>query len=79
MNEIHSTFANLIFTYGIVGLLLFTMPYFYIILNKNLFNIITLGIYLVFTLVHSTLRWPLFWIIPYLIYFIDKKRTHVWN
>lgn len=79
MNEVHSSFANLLFSYGIVGFIFFTIPYLYIISNKNLFTIVCFGIYLVFTLVHSTLRWPLFWAIPYLLFYIDKKRSYVWN
>ena len=80
LNEIHSTFANLLFSYGLVGSLFFIIPYLYIIKTRNWFNITILFIYLIFTLAHSTLRWPLFWLIPMFILIINKKnQSCVWD
>ena len=66
--EIHSTFANIIFSYGIFGLIIFMIPLFNFIRQKSLMIVLLLFAYYFFTLVHNTLRWPLFWIIPYLLY-----------
>ncbi len=68
--EIHSTYANVLFSYGIIGLVLFSLPFINFINRKSFYLSIILGSYLVFTLVHNTIRWPLFWIVPYLMYFI---------
>jgi hypothetical protein len=73
LNEIHSTFANLIFSYGLIGFLFFIIPYLFIIKTQNWFNIITLFIFLIFTLAHNTLRWPLFWLVPLFILIINNK------
>ena len=79
MNEIHSSFANILFSYGFIGLILFIFPYLYILKSKNNFLIFCLLIYFVFTIVHSTLRWPLFWILPYLTYHINLNKKYVRN
>lgn len=68
VNEIHSTYANVVFSYGIIGLILFGMPTLNFIRRKPLIVSALLGAYLIFTVVHNTLRWPLFWILPYLLY-----------
>jgi len=68
--EIHSTFANILFSYGFFGLILFILPFINFIKLRPLIYTLLLGSYLFFTLVHNTLRWPLFWIIPYLMYLI---------
>lgn len=75
--EIHSTYANVFFSYGIIGLFLYCLPLIFFIKKKSLILVIIVIFYLVFTLVHNTIRWPLFWIIPYLIYKIpfSKKNT----
>ncbi len=70
--EIHSTYANVLFSYGIFGFFLFVLPIINFIKKKSFFLSIILGAYLVFTLVHNTIRWPLFWIVPYLMYFIPS-------
>jgi hypothetical protein len=67
--EIHSTYANILFSYGIFGLIFVILPIINFIKRKSLILIMLLGSYLIFTLVHNTFRWPLFWIIPYLLYF----------
>lgn len=70
--EIHSTFANILFSYGFCGLILFSLPFINFIKLRPLIYTSLLGSYLFFTLVHNTLRWPLFWIIPYLMYLIPS-------
>lgn len=77
-NEIHSTFGNILFSYGFVGIFLFAIPLFKVILYPfRIFSIIFL-FFLIFTFTHNVFRWPLFWIIPYLM-FCMKKSDHVRN
>jgi hypothetical protein len=73
--EIHSTFANVLFSYGIFGLVLFLLPYINFVRKKSFFLSIILGSYFIFTLVHNTIRWPLFWIVPYLMYIIPLSNS----
>ena len=73
--EIHSTFANILFSYGIVGLIIFMMPFLNFINRKSIILILLLGSYFIFTLVHNTIRWPIFWIIPYLLYTLHLQNN----
>lgn len=75
--EIHSTYANILFSYGVVGLVFILLPILNFIKRKPLVLSLFLGAYLVFTLVHNTIRWPLFWIIPYLMYLIPSSRFEI--
>lgn len=75
--EIHSTYANILFSYGVVGLVFILLPILNFIKRKPLVLSLFLGAYLVFTLVHNTIRWPLFWIIPYLMYVIPSSRFEI--
>lgn len=72
--EIHSTYANVFFSYGFIGLLFIILPIYNFIQRRPLILSLLIGAYLVFTLVHNTIRWPLFWIIPYLIYILPSSR-----
>jgi hypothetical protein len=71
--EIHSTFANIIFSYGIVGMIIFIIPILNFFKRKSLILSLLLCSYYFFTLVHNTIRWPFFWIIPYLLYLIPYE------
>jgi hypothetical protein len=73
--EIHSTFANIIFSYGIFGSIIFMIPLLNFIKRKAFMITLLLCSYYFFTLVHNTLRWPLFWIIPYLLYIIPLPKN----
>lgn len=77
LNEIHSTFANIIFSYGFLGLVLYFFSFIEIYKNPLSIYSFFLTCYFLFTLTHNTLRWPLFWILPYLFYTYYKK--HVRN
>lgn len=69
--EIHSTLANVLFSYGFLGFILFLIPYSFI--TPKIFSNLTFLVvaYFIFTLVHNTIRWPLYWIVPYLVYKIS--------
>lgn len=72
--EIHSTFINLIFSYGIVGFLIYSIPFF-IFFRKRYSNIlIVIFAFILFTLVHNMLRWPLFWLTPYFLFRLVKYK-----
>ncbi len=71
-NEIHSTFGSLFFSYGLIGLLLFVLSLLKVTLYPFSINSIIFLVFLIFTLTHNVLRWPLFWVLPYLMFCIKK-------
>lgn len=77
-NEIHSTFGSLLFSYGLVGFLLFSIPLFKVSMFPLRKNSYIFLFFLLFSLTHNVLRWPLFWILPYLMFFV-KKNSYVRN
>ncbi len=74
--EIHSTYANVLFSYGLVGFCLFLYPVIIFIKRKSFYFSFILILYLIFTLVHNTIRWPLFWIVPYLMYLMPSTKCN---
>jgi len=72
-NEIHSTFGSLLFSYGLLGFLLFSIPLFKVMIFPFKLNSYIFVFFLLFTLTHNVLRWPLFWIIPYLMFCVKKN------
>lgn len=60
--ELHSTFLNLIFSYGIIGFFLYVRAIITLLANSYLDIIILFLILSIFANVHMTLRIPLFWI-----------------
>lgn len=77
-NEIHSTFGSLIFSYGLIGFLIFSIPLLNISLKSYSMYSVIFFIFLLVTLTHNVIRWPLFWVLPYLMFCI-KKSDHVRN
>ena len=75
LNEIHSSYANVLFSYGLIGFILFFYSYFKIFINQNFTVSSLILLYLSFSILHNTIRWPLFWVIPILIYYngLNKK------
>lgn len=66
--ELHSTLFNIFFSYGTVGLLLFGFALYEIIKKSPTSSKVLLGVLILYTLAHMTLRSPLFWISLLLIY-----------
>ncbi len=60
--ELHSTFFNILFSYGIIGLALFLTGISPIFKRAPTEVIIYFMILVLYTLVHMTLRSPLFWV-----------------
>ncbi len=77
-NEIHSTFGHILFSYGFVGLILFVSSLLKVTLDSFRIISIIFLIFLMYTLTHNVLRWPLFWVLPYFMFCI-KKTDHVRN
>ena len=77
-NEIHSTFGSLIFSYGLIGFLIFMIPLLRISLLPFKINSVIFLIFLLVTLTHNVFRWTLFWVLPYLMFCV-KKVDHVRN
>lgn len=66
--ELHSTFFNILFSYGIIGFSLFVYAIFSIFRNSPNDVKLILFILILYTLAHMTLRAPLFWISILLLY-----------
>jgi len=76
--EIHSTFFNIFFSYGLVGSILFLLAFFYIIGKNNQREKVIIFLTLfIFSLGHMTLRIPLFWIAVTSIYFYQIKNSRI--
>lgn len=68
--EIHSTFFNILFSYGLLGLLLISIAFFGILKSSHKKDKFILFLCLfIFSLGHMTLRIPLFWIAITSLYF----------
>nr|WP_321234820.1 O-antigen ligase family protein [uncultured Psychroserpens sp.] len=73
--ELHSTFVNILFSYGIVGFILFFMSIASIFKKISIQVMVLLLILGVYATVHMTLRLPLFWITLLLIVLFHKYKT----
>lgn len=71
--EIHSTFGNILFSYGLIGLIILLIPFLILIKDPfSLFSFTLIG-YLLFTLTTNTSRWVLFWVVSFLIIEFKKR------
>jgi len=66
--ELHSTFFNILFSYGIIGLSFFLIAIRAIIKKASKQVVFLLIILVLYTLAHMTLRSPLFWLSLLLMY-----------
>jgi hypothetical protein len=73
--EIHSALANILFSYGIIGFILFLMILFKVFLTLNFNNLFYFTFFMLFTVPHNMLRWPLFWI-TIIIFYHFKEIKH---
>ena len=72
--ELHSALANILFSYGIIGFFLFMSIVIKAILYLNVDNFLFFICFMLFTIPHNMLRWPLFWITILIFYkFNDLK------
>jgi len=75
--EVHSGLANVLFSYGILGLILFIRFFYFIIKSKPVSNLATFLPILIFNLAHQGMRVTHFWILLCLIYFISEKEIYL--
>ena len=68
--EIHSSYGNILFSYGIVGFLLLFGAYYYNELRWDLLLVFPL---LFLSLFHNNLRSPFIWLFPVFYYYISYK------
>lgn len=74
-NEIHSSFANILFSYGTLGFLFVIIAFFELYKNSNKIQLFILISLIIFTLVHNLIRWPLFYVLPLLIDKLYKTKS----
>lgn len=77
--EIHSVFANILFSYGFFGFLFFILFILKIAIKINFGNLVLFILFLLFTFPHNMLRWPLFWILMTYFYYLTKKNNYETN
>ncbi|MEZ2457723.1 hypothetical protein ACBR55_03905 [Salinicoccus roseus] len=65
--ELHSSIGTILFSYGIVGLLLLILPFTFIFVKSNIKTIILLSAPILYGLSHNGLRDSMFWIFFILI------------
>ena len=73
--ELHSTLFNILFSYGIIGLSIFIFALTSIFKNAPIEILVYFMIVIMYTLVHMTLRAPLFWILLLMLYVLKEKKT----
>lgn len=71
--EIHSTFFNIFFNYGIVGTVLFLFLFVYLIKNSRWEELILLFIIFIYGLTHNGIRQGFIWILIALIFAVNRK------
>jgi len=72
--ELHSTFFNILFSYGFIGLTIFAFALI-AILRKSDFSVkLILLIIVLYTLAHMTLRSPLFWLSLLLLFSLKQSK-----
>jgi hypothetical protein len=73
--ELHSTFVNILFSYGIVGFVLYILSIASIFKNISIPVMVLLMILGAYATVHMSLRLPLFWITLLFIILFHEYKT----
>lgn len=77
-NEIHSSWMSILFYYGVVGALIFSLFIFLILKNASFFHVMLISSPLMYGLSTYGLRTPIFWImLAILAYTIDKNKRGI--
>lgn len=74
--EIHSTFGNLFFSYGVIGLALFLGIIISLIKGNNFTNYYYIIPLFLYSLTHNGIRNTILWILFALIYYMKHHETH---
>ncbi|TJY33432.1 hypothetical protein [Pontimicrobium aquaticum] len=76
--ELHSIFANVLFSYGIIGFSMFIFAFSSLLKNKLTKIVIILFLALaVFAMVHMSLRVPFFWMTCLFIVYLHKYKNNL--
>ncbi|TFH88170.1 hypothetical protein EQG41_04505 [Billgrantia azerbaijanica] len=78
-HEIHSTFGTLLFSYGIVGVVLFMMLLVSTIREGGFYHFFALAAPLFYAITHNGLRFTLFWILLVVIFMSIKECRKISN
>jgi len=70
--EIHSTIGNILFSYGIIGLMIFLILILNVIKNNKLTTYYLLIPIILYSLTHNGIRSPIFWSFLALLYLYNK-------
>jgi hypothetical protein len=73
--EMHSGFGTVLFSYGILGMILFIIIIFKAIEKDKLFNFMLLLPVLIYNVTHQGFRHPLFWALLAAIYIVTQKEN----
>ncbi|WP_353777532.1 hypothetical protein [Winogradskyella sp. 3972H.M.0a.05] len=74
--ELHSTFFNILFSYGVLGLFLFGTAITIILKNSNWTIKLILLLIVLYTLAHMTLRSPFFWLSLLLLFYLNYTNNN---
>jgi hypothetical protein len=61
--EIHSSFASIVFGYGVIGVLLFGLFFYRVVRGAKMRNTLMMVPALVYTVAHQGLRFTMFWVV----------------
>jgi hypothetical protein len=73
--ELHSGFGTVLFSYGIIGLILFMMFFYKVIAPKVFYNMLLLTPIILYNLAHQGFRNPLFWAVLASVYVASHGDT----
>ena len=73
--ELHSGFGTILFSYGIIGLILFMLFFYKIIELKLFYNLLLLTPIILYNLAHQGFRNPLFWAVLASVYVISQQKA----
>lgn len=77
-SELHSTWGNILFSYGIIGSLCWLIFIKRLITTKEIVIIIVIGTLFLYGLTHNGIRFTLFWIfLSFLVYEESNKTQHI--
>lgn len=75
--ELHSGLATLFFSYGVIGVLIFSLFIFKILRGRPLLLITIFSIVMMYGLTHQNLRFSLFWVFLALIHMVPVVDTKI--
>ena len=81
LGELHSTYPSILFSYGIIGFLIFCYSSYIILRQRDREVLGLFMVLLIFSFAHMTLRIPFFWMSLYILFLFNqlKSKNHVRN